>query len=150
MPKLFANGKSEFGLPDIAFGIKQHKVIVCNALRMFVNVVVLVVFFESVNRLQFDLPLLRSQFVTTLVATTSNCATTAGGLHSCAETMYFASLTFLGLVSSFHSDSPYCRAARCSASVRFGSIAAHQTLHHNDIRAYCTKLCVVSQVNISN
>jgi len=101
MPKFFANGKSEFGLFHVTFGVKQNEVVVCNALGMFVYVVVLVVFFQSVNRLHLT-PRLRGNSVTALVATASKRATTTGGLHSCAETVYFASLTFFRLVSSFH------------------------------------------------
>ena len=101
MPKFFANGKSEFGLFHVTFGVKQNEVVVCNALGMFVYVVVLVVFFQSVNRLHL-VPRLRGNSVTPLVATTSKRATTTSGLHSGAETVYFASLTFFGLVSSFH------------------------------------------------
>ena len=107
MPKFFANGKPEFSLFHVTFGVKQHEVVVCNALGMFVYVVVLVVFLKSVNRLHV-LPRLSGEFVTTLVATTSKHATTACCFHSCAETVHFASLTFFGLVSSFHIFSPYC------------------------------------------
>ena len=68
---------------------------------MLVHVVVLVVFLKSVDRLQgYDL--LCGQLMTTLVSASSKRSSATGGLHSCAETVYFASLSFLGLIRSFH------------------------------------------------
>ncbi len=99
---LFADGKPNFGLLNIACAVQHQKVSVANAFCMFVNVVILIVFFKSVDRLQIVDLLLCGKFVTTFSATTSEYSTSTGCLHSCSKTVHFASLSFLGLVSSFH------------------------------------------------
>ncbi len=112
VPEFFAYRKSEFCLLNVAFAKKQHEVVVRNALGMFVDVVVLVVLFKSVNRLQ-AMPLLSGNLFATLVSASLESSSAAGGLHSCSKTVHFASLSFLGLVSSFHDMSPYLARNAC-------------------------------------
>ena len=100
--KLFANGKANFGLRHVTFAKQQHKIFVCHTFGMFVDVVVLKVFFEPIDRLQACCPLLCGERVATLVSSSCQNTSSAGCLHSCSETVNFASLSFLGLVGSFH------------------------------------------------
>ena len=102
MTELFADRKTEtrlLVLPRSA--VQQNEAPIGDAFGMFVNVVVLVIFFKSVYRLQLA-PLLCGKAVTTLVSASCKRSATAGGLHSGSETVNFASLSFLGLVGSFH------------------------------------------------
>lgn len=57
MSVFFADGKPHLRLRLVTFAVQQHKVFVRHALRVFVDVVVLIVFFKSVTRLQ-NIPLL--------------------------------------------------------------------------------------------
>ena len=56
---LFADGKSHLGLRNIACAVKYQKVAIPHAFCVFVHVVVLIVFFKSVNRLQICVPLIK-------------------------------------------------------------------------------------------
>jgi len=102
VPVFFADGKPHFGLRCVACAVQQNEVFVRHTFGMFVDVVVLKVFFEPVSRLQVGCPLLCRQRMTTLVSSSCQNASSAGCLHSCSETVNFASLSFLGLVGSFH------------------------------------------------
>ncbi len=102
MSVLFADGKPDLRLTFVAFAVQQHKVFVGNALSVLVNVAVLIVFFKSVTRLQNETSLLSGKRVTTLVSSSCKRSASAGGFHSCAESVHFASLSFLGLIGSFH------------------------------------------------
>lgn len=108
---LFTYGKSRLTLFLIAFAIQHYKISVHYRRRFLVNDVVLVVFFEPVFRLHFFYRLRQScrsgrQLMTTLVSSSSQNSSSAGCLHSCSEAMNLASLSFLGLVSSFHLSIP--------------------------------------------
>ena len=98
---LFADGKANSAKPCVIGAVQHYKVLVRNACGVLVHVVVLIVFFKSVNRLQ-SVTLLCRKSMTTLVSASSKRSASAGGLHSCAKSVHFASLSFLGLVSSFH------------------------------------------------
>ena len=54
--ELFANGKTRLRNLVIAFAKQHYKVFVGNAFGVFVHIVVLIIFFESVLRLQRYLP----------------------------------------------------------------------------------------------
>ena len=99
---LFADGKPHLRLRLVAFAVQQNKVFVGNALSVFVNVVVLIVFFKSVTRLQNDSSLSSRKRVTTLVSSSGKRSASTGSFHSCAKTVHFASLSFFGLIGSFH------------------------------------------------
>ena len=55
---LFADGKTHLGLRYIACAVKYQKIPVTHAFGVFVHVVVLIVFFKSVDRLQACFPLI--------------------------------------------------------------------------------------------
>lgn len=102
MAEFFADRKTEtrlLVLPRRA--VQQNESPIGDAFGMFVNIVVLVIFFKSVYRLQLA-PLLCGKAVATLVSASCKRSATAGGFHSGSETVNFASLSFLGLVGSFH------------------------------------------------
>ena len=99
---LFADGKPHLRLCNVTCTKKYQKITITNAFGVFVHVVVLIVFFKSVNRLQIVFPLLCGKSVTTLCTTTCKYSTTTGCLHTSSKTVHFASLSFLRLVSSFH------------------------------------------------
>ena len=101
---LFANGKPNLAVScalTLAWTVQHNKVAIRYACGMLIYVVVLKVFFKSVYRLQ-SVTLLCGKLMTTLISASCECSTSAGSLHSCAETVHFTSLSFLGLISSFH------------------------------------------------
>ena len=55
--------------------------------------------------------------MTAFVSASCKRSASAGGLHSSAKSVHFASLSFLGLISSFHFYSP------------FGTLAAFSSAH---------------------
>ena len=55
---LFADGKPHLGCLHIACAVKYQKISVTHAFGVFVHVVVLIVFFKSVDRLQACFPLI--------------------------------------------------------------------------------------------
>ena len=119
LAKLFAYGKPRLANFGVASAIKQYKIFVRYTLGVLVHVVVLIVFFKSVNRLQ-SVTLLCGKSVTTLVSASGKRSSATGGLHSCAETVHFASLSFLGLISSFHVFSPSTTVGATSPVRRVG------------------------------
>ena len=59
--ELFANRKPHLRLRIVAFAIQHYKVFVGNALGVFVHVVILIVLFKSILRLQGSLPVMRKE-----------------------------------------------------------------------------------------
>lgn len=106
----FADGKAHFALLVVACAVQQYEIFVGNAQCVLVHVIVLVVLFKSVDRLQ-NCNLLCGKLMTTLVSASCKRSATAGGLHSCAETVHFAALSFLGLIRSFHFSFSFSLAA---------------------------------------
>ena len=99
--EFFTDGEPNLALFVVACAVEQYQIPIGDARRVLVYVVVLVVFLKSVYRLQgYDL--LCGQLMTTLVSASGKRSSATGGLHSCAETVHFASLSFLGLIRSFH------------------------------------------------
>lgn len=111
---LFAYGKACLRQFFVVFAVQQHKVFVGYALRMLVDVVVLIVLFKPVNRLQVSAPKSGGKRMTTLVSSSCKRSSAAGCLHSCTESVNFASLSFLGLIGSFHFGSPYFCTKNCA------------------------------------
>jgi len=101
-PVFFADGKTYFALLNFAFAVQQYKKLVGYLVRMLVDVVVLIVFFQSVNCLQIYSPLLSRKLMTTLVSSSCKYSSATCRLHSCSESVYLASLSLFGLVISFH------------------------------------------------
>lgn len=100
---------------------------------MFVDVVVLIVFFKSVTRLQNGS--LCGKGVTTLVSASCKRSASAGGFHSCAKSVHFASLSFLGLIGSFHFKSPYSDAFRRGIAIWAATASAicHTAYFHYNV-----------------
>ena len=104
----FVYGKAYLCGLAVGNAVEHNKVSVRNAQRVLVHIVVLMLFFKSVNRLQ-NIFLLCAEAVTSLISASCKRSASASGLHSCAKTVHFASLSFLGLISSFHFSFSLCQ-----------------------------------------
>lgn len=146
---LFADGKTHLGLRNVTFAVQHQKISVTYTFGVFVHVVVLIVFFKSVDRLQVVFLLLCGKLMTTLCATTCKNSAATGCLHSCSKTVHFASLSFLRLVSSFHFSFSFMSALvrlKLSFLNCFAHISAKAHSHEHSIHWYFNKTYIQSQV----
>lgn len=92
--------------------------------------------------------------MTTLVSSSCKSSTSAGCLHSCTEAVHFASLSFFGLVSSFHFSFSLClrhltRAHYCLIRVILYILNIHQITYYLILSKYAFKVkCLQLYPNI--
>ena len=88
--------------------------------------------------------------MTTLISASCKSSASTGGLHSCAESVHFASLSFLGLIGSFHLILLFgvarrsCHLADGAINLRSARMASIVT-HNNNLK-YFSKITTESQV----